>query len=145
MRPASERPGSAYRLSGRQGGGLRFQIDGLDLGDLDGDVTEYFLVQGGGRGNPDAVNEARLLAEGIVRTVREPLLVLDGQLHVQSANDSFFRTFQVTPEETLNRLLYELDHPLRHRLRPRQQGDDQKTGKCGHAQGRAGPNPGWSH
>ena len=56
----------------------------------------------------DAVNAARLLAEGIVRTVREPLLVLDGQLHVQSVNDSFFKTFQVTREETENRLLYEL-------------------------------------
>jgi chemotaxis methyl-accepting protein methylase/signal transduction histidine kinase len=56
----------------------------------------------------DAVNEARLLAEGIVRTVREPLLVLDGQLHVQSVNDSFFKTFHVTPEETENRRLYDL-------------------------------------
>ncbi len=52
--------------------------------------------------------QARLLAQEIVRTVREPLVVLDGQLHVQSANDSFFKTFQVTPEETENRLLYEL-------------------------------------
>jgi len=56
----------------------------------------------------NAVNEARLLAEGIVRTLREPLLVLDSQLHVQLVNDSFFKTFQVTPEETENRLLYDL-------------------------------------
>jgi chemotaxis methyl-accepting protein methylase/signal transduction histidine kinase len=56
----------------------------------------------------DAVNDARLLAEGIVRTLREPLLVLDDQLHVQSVNDSFLKTFQVGPEETGNRLLYEL-------------------------------------
>jgi two-component system CheB/CheR fusion protein len=56
----------------------------------------------------DSVNAARLLAEAIVQTVREPLVVLDSQLHVQSANDSFFRTFQVTPEKTVNRLLYEL-------------------------------------
>ena len=51
---------------------------------------------------------ARLLAQGIVRTLRMPLLVLDSQLHVQSVNDSFLKTFQVTPEETEHRLLYEL-------------------------------------
>jgi chemotaxis methyl-accepting protein methylase/signal transduction histidine kinase len=56
----------------------------------------------------DAVNAARLLAEGVVRTLRESLLVLDGQLHVQLVNDSFCETFQVTPEETENRLLYDL-------------------------------------
>jgi two-component system CheB/CheR fusion protein len=47
-------------------------------------------------------------AEAIVSTVREPLLVLDGDLRVQSANASFFRTFKVSREDTENRLFYEL-------------------------------------
>ncbi len=47
-------------------------------------------------------------AEAIVDTVREPLLVLDGDLRVQSANANFFRTFQVSRDDTENRLLYEL-------------------------------------
>ena len=47
-------------------------------------------------------------AEAIVATVREPLLVLDGQLRVQSANRAFYRTFQVAPEATLGRRLYDL-------------------------------------
>ena len=47
-------------------------------------------------------------AEAIVATVRVPLLVLDAELRVQSANGSFYRTYQVKPEETENRLLYEL-------------------------------------
>jgi len=58
-----------------------------------------------------AVREARILAEAIVETVREPLLVLNAGLRVQSANRSFYKTFQVTPQETQNRLVYELgDH-----------------------------------
>jgi two-component system, chemotaxis family, CheB/CheR fusion protein len=52
--------------------------------------------------------EARLYAEGIIETVRDPLLVLDGNTRVRSANPAFYKTFQVTPEETENRLLYDL-------------------------------------
>ncbi|HVS31237.1 MAG TPA: response regulator [Thermoanaerobaculia bacterium] len=41
-------------------------------------------------------------------TVREPLLILDGALRVNSANRAFYLTFHVAPEETVNRLIYEL-------------------------------------
>src|SRR4026208_2117809 len=44
----------------------------------------------------------------IVAPVREPLLILDTTLRVQSANRAFYQTFHVSPEETVNRLLYEL-------------------------------------
>ncbi len=47
-------------------------------------------------------------AQDIVDTVREPLLMLDTTLRVRSANRAFYRTFQVSPEETENRLIYEL-------------------------------------
>ena len=47
-------------------------------------------------------------AQGIVETVREPLMVLDGNLKVQSANKSFYQTFQTTPPETEGRLIYDL-------------------------------------
>jgi two-component system CheB/CheR fusion protein len=56
----------------------------------------------------DALQEARLYAEVIVDTVREPLLVLDAGLAVQSANRSFYQTFQVAPEATVGRPVYEL-------------------------------------
>jgi two-component system CheB/CheR fusion protein len=56
----------------------------------------------------DALQEARLYAEAIVDTVREPLLVLDADLAAQSANRSFYQTFQVTPEATVGRPLHEL-------------------------------------
>ncbi len=47
-------------------------------------------------------------AQNIVDTVREPLLMLDPTLRVRSANRAFYQTFQVSPEETENHLIYEL-------------------------------------
>ena len=54
------------------------------------------------------VEDAKTYAEAVVETVREPLIVLDGDLRVVQANRSFYQFFRVTPEETENRLLYEL-------------------------------------
>ena len=51
---------------------------------------------------------ARELAESIVDTVREPLIVVDGALRVVSASRSSYQRFHVAPEETVGRLLYEL-------------------------------------
>jgi two-component system CheB/CheR fusion protein len=56
-----------------------------------------------------ATQEARLLAEGIVNTVREPLVVLNADLKVVTASRSFYQCFQVTAEEIMNHPLYELD------------------------------------
>ncbi len=47
-------------------------------------------------------------AESLVDTVREPMLVLYADLRVRTANRSFYRTFKVTPEETVGRLVYDL-------------------------------------
>jgi two-component system CheB/CheR fusion protein len=54
------------------------------------------------------VQTARSVAASIVETIREPLLVLDNQLRVVSANQAFYRTFQVTPLEVEQQLLYYL-------------------------------------
>jgi two-component system CheB/CheR fusion protein len=55
-----------------------------------------------------AVQAARELAEGIVDTVREPLLVLNGAFEIMAASRSFYRSFQVGAEETLGRAIYDL-------------------------------------
>ena len=60
-------------------------------------------------------------AENIVNTVREPLVVLDWDIRVVSANQSFYRMFGVTPEESTGNLLYDLgnrqwDIPRLHEL-----------------------------
>ena len=54
------------------------------------------------------VQAARDLAENIVDTVLEPLLVLDGDLKVVSASRSFYREFQVAAEGTVGRSIYDL-------------------------------------
>jgi chemotaxis protein methyltransferase CheR len=48
------------------------------------------------------------LAQGIVDTVREPVLVLDQELRVIAASRSFYATFKVEPEDTQDKRLYEL-------------------------------------
>jgi len=55
-----------------------------------------------------AVEDIEDFAQNIVDTVREPLLMLDTTLRVQSANRAFYQTFHVSPEETENHLIYEL-------------------------------------
>jgi PAS domain S-box-containing protein len=54
------------------------------------------------------VKDGQTLAEAIVDTVREPLVVLDRDLRVVAANRSFYRTFGVEPQTTLGQMFYEL-------------------------------------
>jgi PAS domain S-box-containing protein len=55
-----------------------------------------------------AVREALRYAENIVETVREPLVVLDIDLKILSANRSFYKTFKVIPDETIGNFIYDL-------------------------------------
>jgi two-component sensor histidine kinase/PAS domain-containing protein len=48
------------------------------------------------------------LAEAIVETITQPLLVLDGELRVEAANGAFLQHFEVEPAETLGCLVYDL-------------------------------------
>jgi two-component system CheB/CheR fusion protein len=54
------------------------------------------------------VLETRLLAEGIAKTVREPLIILNDALKVVAASRSFYQNFQVAIEETVGQPIYEL-------------------------------------
>ncbi|MDT3685153.1 MAG: PAS domain-containing protein [Pseudorhodoplanes sp.] len=54
------------------------------------------------------VADACALAQGIVDTVRAPILVLDNELRVVAASRSFYSTFKVSPENTQGRHLYAL-------------------------------------
>ncbi|MCG6116134.1 MAG: PAS domain-containing protein [Mesorhizobium sp.] len=56
----------------------------------------------------DAINDARVYSETIVRTVQHPLLVLGRDLRVQSANKAFRELFAVFEEEPNGRLIFEL-------------------------------------
>jgi two-component system CheB/CheR fusion protein len=57
-----------------------------------------------------ASESARAYADAIIETVREPLLVLDGDLRVLRANRAYYQTFQTRPEESEGRLLYDKGH-----------------------------------
>ena len=54
------------------------------------------------------VEDMQSFAQNVVDTVREPLLILDGDLCIQSANRAFYQTFQVSAHETEGQLIYEL-------------------------------------
>ena len=54
------------------------------------------------------IEQIESYAQDVVDTVREPLIILDSGLRVHSANRAFYETFQVSPEETENRRIYEL-------------------------------------
>jgi two-component system CheB/CheR fusion protein len=56
----------------------------------------------------EEVRKARDYAENIVDTIREPLIVLDGDLKVVSASRSFYHSFRVIPQKTEGCHLYDL-------------------------------------
>ncbi len=55
-----------------------------------------------------AAREAQEFAESIIQTVRQPLVVLDGQLRVVMANQAFYRTFQLSASEVEQQLIYQV-------------------------------------
>ncbi|MBI4698531.1 MAG: PAS domain-containing protein [Nitrospirae bacterium] len=74
-------------------------IDGVVITFID--ITEQKKAQ-------EALQVTKNYAEGIVETVREPLVILDAGLRVMRANRSFYEAFKVSREETEGRLIYEI-------------------------------------
>jgi two-component system CheB/CheR fusion protein len=56
----------------------------------------------------EELNQEKEYSQMITNTVREGLLVLEPDLRIEYANDSFYQMFQVSEEETVGRLIYEL-------------------------------------
>jgi two-component system CheB/CheR fusion protein len=75
------------------------RINGVVLTLQDIDAMKCTLAQ---------VEAARSYAEAIVATVREPLLILDGDLRVKTANQSFYSLFRTTPSSTQGRFIYDV-------------------------------------
>src|SRR5262249_23636710 len=75
------------------------KIDGAVMVLVDIDVLKTSM---------EKINEGRLLAEGMVDAAGEPMLVLNANLTVRTANRAFYNNFQVSPEETINRRIYNL-------------------------------------
>jgi PAS domain S-box-containing protein len=99
------------RLSGNKGTVIYAQLQSVAVNDIetkegnilcsivDGTVARQLGVE---------IQDAREYAENIVETVHKPLVVLDFNLRILTANYSFYDTFKVTPEETIGNFIYDL-------------------------------------
>lgn len=53
-------------------------------------------------------NKSWTYIKTVVDVIREPILILDADLRIMAANESFYRFFQVESKDTENRVVYEL-------------------------------------
>ena len=56
----------------------------------------------------DLLHESYDYSEAIITTIHEPMIILDKDLRVKSANKSFYNSFRVSERETEKTLLYDL-------------------------------------
>lgn len=94
-----DRSGRWYSLRVRPYMTLDNRIDGAVLVLVDIDEL---------KGVEKVVAAARDYAQNTVATVREPMLVLDQHLRVESANLAFYRAFGVLPKQTIGNFVYNL-------------------------------------
>jgi len=75
------------------------KIDGviITFADIDAIKQSIRVVQG-----------AREYAEAIVETVRHPMVVLDADLRLKTANKAFCQTFRITPEELNGQSIFQI-------------------------------------
>ena len=98
-REVQDREGRWYSLRVRPYRTSENRIEGAVLQLIDIDQSKKILEQ---------VGHARDYAAAIVETVREPLIVLDAELRIETANKAFFQTFHTSPEENLKKTIYEV-------------------------------------
>jgi two-component system CheB/CheR fusion protein len=98
-RHVRDRQGTSYALRVRPYKSVENRIDGA--------VLALFDIQEA-RDQEDAVRRARAYADGIVKAVPQPLVVIDRTLAVQSANDAFLTTFGLDGRDVEGRPLHAL-------------------------------------
>ncbi|MGB8702790.1 MAG: PAS domain-containing sensor histidine kinase, partial [Thermosynechococcaceae cyanobacterium] len=94
-----DQEGHWYHLRIRPYRTIDNKIDGAMLMLMDINALKYGM---------EALEYSRNYARAIVETVREPLIVLDSNLRVLTANQSFYRMFQAAPAEIEQRLIFDL-------------------------------------
>ncbi len=98
-------------LISKDGAEIPIADSGAPIWDDTGNITGVVLVfrdQTKEREAQRAIREAKEYAENIIATVREPLLVLNKNLKILSANRSFYRTFKVTQQDTIGKYIYDI-------------------------------------
>ena len=98
-REVRDEAGRWYSLSIRPYKTTENQIDGAVLSLIDIDNLKR---------NAERLRASRDYAEAIVETVRQPLIVLDEELRVKTANRSFYQMFRVSPAQTERQPFFEL-------------------------------------
>jgi len=98
-REVQDHDGHWYLLRIRPYRTMENKIDGAVIKLLDIDPIKRSLQE---------AEAARDFANAIVETVREPLVVLNGQLRVQAVNRAFHRVFHVNNEETRGKFIYDI-------------------------------------
>ena len=94
-----DRDGHWYDLRIRPYRTIDHQIDGAMVILVDIDALKRSMEQ---------LEHSRNYVRAIVETVREPLIVLDGNLRVFTANRSFYDTFEATSADTEQQLIFDL-------------------------------------
>jgi PAS domain S-box-containing protein len=99
------------RLAGKGGKLIYGQLQSVTVDAVqskDGHILSSMVDGTVGKQLETEIQDAREYAENIVETVRKPLVVLDSNLKILTANQSFYDTFLVTPEETIGNFIYDL-------------------------------------
>ncbi|MCP3137387.1 CheR family methyltransferase [Pyxidicoccus xibeiensis] len=94
-----DRSGRWYRMHLRPYQTTDHRIDGAILSLVDIDALKHHVSQ---------VEWARDYASGIVEAVQVPLMVLDADMRVLSANHAFFQAYGGSPAETVAKPVFEL-------------------------------------
>lgn len=94
-----DRQGHWFSLRARPYLTLDNKIDGAVVALVDIDALKH---------NEREIEAARNAAEAIIRTTRDPLVVLHGDLRVKTANAAFYRTFKLDPHVIEGHKIYNL-------------------------------------
>ncbi len=99
------------RLAGKDGTVIHGQLQSVTVDTIeskDGYILSSIVDGTVAKQLETEIQDAREYAENIVETVHKPLVVLNSDLKILTANHSFYETFKVTPEETIGNFIYDL-------------------------------------
>ena len=99
------------RLTGKDGTEIHGQLQSVTVGAIknkDGYILSSIVDGTVAKQLERDLLDARNYAESIVETVRKPLVVLDSDMKVLTANQSYYCKFKATPEETIGNFIYDL-------------------------------------
>lgn len=97
------------KLVDKKGAEFEAQLESLTVQEGDprhcrtvmSDITERKKAE-------EVIRNSLSYTESIVDTIREPLIILDAQQRLKTANHAFYKTFKIPIEETRGRSVYEL-------------------------------------